>query len=189
MALSSILKRLLFVRQFDINEGKINLLGDREIMLDASALLALQEIDKSGLYNIGKKEGISKMKGAVQHANVYKEMKDVFIQEIARLGKKIGESDEGTIKTLQEIFNIYGLGEMTIQEIDNKAKSAVVLIKESTIAEEWAKRNKGRSKIGVCSLTAGVIAGMFSYIFDKEIDCSEERCRAAGNSYCLFRVG
>src|SRR3989344_907314 len=114
MTLSPILKKLMFVRQFDIDQGKIKVLGDREIMLHASALLELQEIDESKVYDVAKKSGKANISGAVAHAKVYGKMKDVFIEEIKQLGKKIGETDEGTIKTLQELFDIYGLGELVI---------------------------------------------------------------------------
>lgn len=189
MGLSGILKKLLFVRQFDIDEGKINLLGNREIMLHASAILELQEIDESKLYDLAKKSGFKNIAGVVEHAKVYSKMRSVFVDEIAQLGKKIGETDEGTIKTLQEIFNIYGLGEMSIQEIDNKANQALVAIKDSTIALEWTKKNKKKSKSAVCTLTAGVLAGVFTYIFGKAVDCVEAKCKAEGNGYCLFKIG
>src|SRR3989344_2877071 len=106
--LSPILKKLLFVRQFDIDAGKITLLGDREIMLNASAVLELQEIDETKLYDLAKKSSFKNLIDFVEHAKVYDKVKDNFIVNIAKLGKKIGETDAGTIKTLQEIFNVYG---------------------------------------------------------------------------------
>jgi len=189
MALSPILKKLMFVRQFEIDQGKVKVLGDREIMLHASAILELQNLDETKLYDIAKKSGKANLSGAVEHAKVYGKMKDVFISEIAQLGKKIGESDEGMLKTLQELFNIYGLGEMVIEDLDNKNKSAIIVIRDSTIAEEWVSRYKAKSKVAVCTLTAGVIAGFFSYIFGKEVDCMEQKCKSSGNAHCIFKVG
>src|SRR3989344_3924106 len=135
MALSAILKKLLFVRQFDIDKGKITILGDREIMLSASAILELQEIDETA-----KQSSLKNIRGAVEHAKVYGKMRDVFMEEIAHLGDKIGQSDEGVINTLQELFNIYGLGEINIQELDNKGKTAIVIIRDSALAEEYQKK-------------------------------------------------
>lgn len=189
MVLSPIIKKLMFVRQFDIDKGKIELLGGRQIMIHASAVLELQEIDEGKVYESAKQSSLKNIKGAVEHAQVYGKMRDVFMDEIASLGKKIGETDSGVINTLQEIFNVYGLGEINIQELDNAGKKAIVIVRDSALVEEFTKKTKGRSKAPVCSLTAGVIAGMFSYIFGKEIDCIEEKCKSQGNSYCLFRVG
>ncbi|MCU0642204.1 MAG: 4-vinyl reductase [archaeon] len=188
MSLSPILKKLLFVRQFSIDNGKIDLLGGREIMLNASAILELQDIDETKLYDLGKKSGFKSISGAVEHAKVYKKMKDVFIDEIADLSKKIGQTDEGTIRMLQDIFNVYGLGEMSIQKIDNRGKEALVAVRESTIAQEWVSKYKKHSKSPVCTLTAGVLAGVFSYLMGKQIDCVETQCLAQGKSYCLFKI-
>ncbi len=189
MAFSPILKKLLFVRQFDIDQGKINLLGDREIMLHASAILALQEIDETKLYQAAKESSIKNMSGAVEHAKAYGHVREVFVAEIAELGKKIGQTDQGTIKTLQDIFNVYGLGEMVIQQLENTTKQAVVVIKDSAMADEYIKKRKAKSKDPVCAVVAGVIAGMFSFIFGKEVECLEQKCKAQGNGYCLFKVG
>lgn len=188
MVLSPILKKLLFVRQFDIDNGKIEMLGDREIMLNASAILELQNIDETKLYDLFKKSSFKNLASFVEHAKVYDKMKSVFLGDIAKLGRKIGESDVGVIKTLQDIFNVYGLGEMSIQEITNSSKQALVMIRESTIADQWMKKNKKKSSMATCTITAGAIAGMFSYIFGKQVDCVEAKCQAQGNGYCLFKV-
>ena len=78
---------------------------------------------------------------------------------------------------------------MIVENIDNKLNKASITIKESTIALEWQETNKNKSKSSVCTLTAGVIAGMFSYIFGKQVDCVEVKCRAKGEDYCAFEVG
>lgn len=188
MTLSPILKKLLFVRQFGIDNGRIDLLGGREIMLNASAILELQDIDESKLYDLGKKSGFKNISGAVEHAKVYKKVRDVFIDDIADLSRKIGQTDEGVIRVLQDIFNVYGLGEISIEKIDNKGREALVIVRDSAISEEWRKKYKKHSKTPVCTVTSGVIAGMFSYILGKEIDCVEVKCSAQGNNYCLFKV-
>ncbi len=179
----------MFVRQFDIDKGQIKLLGGREIMLHASAILELQEIDESKIYEAAKQSGMKNLEGAVEHAKVYGKMKDVFLNEISKLGEKIGNNEEGVISTLQEIFNIYGLGEMTIHEIDNKSNKALIIVRDSALAGEYISSKRTKSKTGVCTLTSGVLAGMFSYIFGKKVDCKEEKCKAQGNAYCLFRIG
>lgn len=189
MTLSPILKKLMFVRQFEIDQGKIKVLGDREIMIHASAILELQNMDETKLYDIAKEAGKANISGAVEHAKVYGKMKDVFISEIAELGKKIGETDEGTLKTLQQLFDIYGLGQMAIEDINNKDKTAIIMVKDSSLADEFLEKKKSKSKTAVCTLTSGVIAGMFSYIFGKEVDCVEEKCKAKGEGNCLFNVG
>ena len=189
MVMSPLIKKLMFVRQFDIDEGKIEMLGDREIMISASVLLELQEQDQSKLYEAAKTSSFKNIKGVIEHSKVYGGVKEVMSREFAQLGKKIGNSEEGTIRVLQEVFNVYGLGNMAIPNMDNKNKKAVVTVKDSALAEEWVGKNKKRSAKPVCTLTAGVLAGVFSYIFSKKVECAEESCKTQGKDYCLFNVG
>jgi predicted hydrocarbon binding protein len=186
--LSPFLQKLLFVNQFEVNQGKITLLGDRKIMLDASIILALQETDETKAYDMAKKIGFENISGAVEHVKVYGAIKNAMIKELAVLGEKIGETDEGTIKTLENFFNLYGLGLMSIQNIDNENKSALIEVKDSAIADSWLTSKKAKSKDTACTLTAGVLAGMFSYIFGKDIDCREQKCKAQGEDSCVFKV-
>jgi len=186
MPLSSLLQRLLFVNQFSIIKGKIDILGNRYIMLDASDLLVLQEIDKTKTYNSVKKNSKENLKKIVNHAQVYKGIKGQSLKNIANLSKKIGKSDEGVIKTLQSLFEVYGLGKLEIMDLDNENKSAVLKIRNSTLARVQLK--KAKSKTPVCTLTAGILAGIFSYIFNKDVDCFERSCLASGKEECNFEV-
>lgn len=186
--LSPLLQRLLFVRQFGIDKGKIDILGGRYILLDDASILELQQIDETKLYDLAKKSSFKNLVDFVQHAKVYKNVKETAIIDIARLGKRIGDSDEGSIKTLQEIFNIFGLGELHIIDLNNKDKKAKLRLSDSSIAHVYVERHK-KSKEPVCTITSGILAGMFSFIFDKEVDCVETSCLAQGKQGCEFVVG
>ena len=183
MPLSSFLQKLLFINEFGIKDGEIKLLEDRYIMLNASNIMALQEIDKNGLYEACKKTSKKDISKLVKHANVYKNIKTQELKNIAELSKKIGKTDEGIIKTLEMIFEVYGLGKPEIQEIKNDKKTATIKIRNSTLAE-----NQKKSKYPVCSVTAGILAGIFSYIFGKDVDCTEPKCKAKGDEFCMFEV-
>lgn len=188
MGLSSFIQKLLFVNQFSVQNGKIKMLGDEYIMLDASDLLVLQEIDESKMYEGFKQNSKSNMKSLVNHAKVYENIKGQALKNVADLSKKIGKSDKGVINTLQDIFNVYGLGEMEITDLNNDKKEAVVIIKKSTLAEEYLNKNKKGSK-KVCTLTAGILAGMFSFLFKADVDCFEKECLVQGKGKCLFLIG
>ncbi|MEM4625355.1 MAG: 4-vinyl reductase [Candidatus Pacearchaeota archaeon] len=184
--LSPFLQKLLFVKQFKINEGEINLLGNRLVMLNASNILVLQEIDKTKMYSVSKSTGESNIKTIIEHAQVYRGLKDQTIREIIELSKRINHSEEGAIKTLQEIFNIYGLGKMIITNLDNKNKEAQTIIQNSSLALEQLK--KGKSKKEVCIVTSGILAGTFTYLFNKNVDCIEIKCLAKGDEDCEFFI-
>ena len=186
MALSSLLQRLLFVNQFNIINGKIEILGNRYIMLDASDLLVLQEIDKTKTYATVKNMSKNNLKNLVEHANVYKGIKDQSLKNIAELSKKIGKTDEGVIRTLQSLFEVYGLGKLEIINLDNDKKKVLLRVIDSSMAV--AQLKKGKSKTPVCTLTAGVLAGIFSYILKKDVDCAEKKCISKGEETCEFLV-
>jgi len=176
----------MFVRQFSIDQGKIEIFGGRYIMLDASDFLVLQEIDTSKVYEGAKKNAEAGLKGMVEHAQVYKGLKGQSMKNIAELAKKIGKNDEGVIKTLQMIFEIYGLGKLNISQLDNEKKTAQLRVDHSTIAE--AQLKKGKSKKPVCAITSGILAGIFSYIFSKDVHCIEKKCKAVSGNVCEFEV-
>jgi len=184
MALSSLIQKLLFVNQFNIINGKIKILGKDYVLIDPFTFLLLQNIDKSTTYKVAKNGSKNAIKEIVNHAEVYNNVKSQALKEIALLSQKIGKTDDGTIKTLQKLFEIYGLGKLTITEIDNKNKTALLKIEDSTIA----KANSKKSKEPVCILCAGVLAGIFSYIFKKDSDCIETKCLTQGNNFCEFKI-
>lgn len=184
--LSSLLQRLLFINQYNVIDGKIDVLGNRYIMLDAADFLVLQDIDSTKIYRSVKDSSKNSMKELVEHANVYKGIKDQSLKNIADLSQKIGKTDEGVIKTLQSLFEIYGLGKLEILNLDNNNKKALLRVTNSTLAN--AQLKKGKSKTTVCTLTSGVLAGIFSYIFKKDVDCIEMKCLAKGDSVCEFNV-
>lgn len=185
--LSPLLKKLLFVRQFSIAEGKINILGIRHSMLTTDALLELQDIDNTKLYDLMKDSTFRQLSEFVEHAKVYSQLKNTIFQNIAKLSSKLGGGEEGMLKTLQEIFDIYGLGNLVIANLDNQKKQAFVRVYESSIAQSYLEK-KGKSQTPVCTITAGVLAGIFSYLFKKDVNAVEGKCLAKGNSFCEFLI-
>lgn len=186
MSLSPLIQKLLFIKKFSINKGKIEILENRYSMIDAGSLLALQDIDQSKMYQSAKNSSKENINALVNHAKVYKNIKGQELKNIAELSKKIGESEKGTINTLQNIFNIYGLGEMEVTSLKNDKKEAVVRIRESALAVK--RLQKGKSKKPICSLTAGILAGIFSFLFKENVDAYEKECLAKGDDYCVFII-
>lgn len=186
MGLSALLQKLLFVNKFNVIDGKIEILGNRYIMLNASDILVLQKIDKTKMYKVAKDMSKADMKGLVDHAAVYKNIKDQSLKNIAELSKKIGKNEDGVIKTIQSLFELYGLGKLNILNLDNDKKMVSLEVKDSTIALVQLK--KAKSKTPVCTLTAGIVAGIFSYIFKKDVDCVETKCHSQGEEICSFEV-
>jgi hypothetical protein len=160
---SPFLKKLMFARQFDIDEGRIMVLGEQQIMLPANLLLELQEIDPKRTYEFTKKQ---------------------TAMLIEHYFNKIGGSFIRSDAVVCDIFNNFGLGKMEILE----STDAITIIKitDSTIAKDYVKKNNEFTDKVVCHVTSGVLAGMFSYLKKKDLNSEEKECHAKRDASCKF---
>ena len=129
--LSPFLKKLLFVRQFFMTDGKIEVLGEKQVMLPFSAMMNLQNASTFDL--------------------VSKDMKAVM----QSYGKKMGSSSSGMVKTVQDIYETTGLGKMEIIKLDADKKETVLRLANMNVTDT--------------ALVEGVLCGLFSFLFNKEL--------------------
>ena len=142
--LSGFLKRLLFARQLQMSDGKIVVLGERDVIFPVEFMFSL--LDK----------GFS-----------YKEFKKLSKLQIETLAKKIGVANEGILQTMKDIFDLYGIGGLEIIDLDNKNKKCFLGLKESPIDSCFSAKSKKLT----CDFTCAVLAGFFSYAFSKDVEC------------------
>jgi len=159
--LSPFLKKLLFVRQFSIDKGQIDILGQNQIMLPSDLIAELQIIDHDKVYNIVKK-----------HITVSMES----------YAKRIGSSTTGIIKSSQDIFETFGLGQFQILKLDNPKKIANITILKSSICDSCKKL---KLKKEGCLLEAA-LAGMFAFLFKTEVTV-ETKGSKQGNIQFLIK--
>jgi len=107
--LSSFIKKLMFARQFLIIDGKIEILGKRQVMLPADVVQELQKSAKAD------------------------SLKVLIKKNIEDYAKKLGAGEEGLLKNISDIFETYGLGKMEIVDLDNKNKKCLVRILNPSI--------------------------------------------------------
>jgi len=162
--LSAFLKRLMFARQFNIDNGKIEILGCDNIMLSSEFFIQLQEMTNDKAYELAK---------------------EPTRQLIERYFKKIGSDQTRSNETVEGIFNNFGLGRL--QVVETRSDRTVVNIHNSTLAEKHVKA-KGYADSCICTLTAGVLAGMFSFLLKKDLNSEEVDCIAKGNPACKFII-
>lgn len=94
-----------------MDEGKIEVLGEKQVMLPFSALINLQN---ASTFDI-----------------ISKEMKTVMVS----YGKKMGSSAGGMIKSVQDIYETTGLGKMEIIKLDADKKETVLRISNITCVD------------------------------------------------------
>lgn len=138
--LSPFLKKLLFARQLHIADGQLEILGQKQVMLPASALAELQSLNPDTYYQVIKK-------------NVQ--------QSMALYAQKIGVTNEGILNILEQIFETYGIGKPEVVTLDNAKHTAVVRIRNTP----FGTKNQ-------FILPGAALAGMFSYLFKKNMDCT-----------------
>ncbi|MBW2970954.1 hypothetical protein KY320_02210 [Candidatus Woesearchaeota archaeon] len=106
--LSSFLKKLLFARQFYMVDGKIEVLGKRQVMLPSNVLAVLGQ---NGL-----------------RTDI---IKSVVLSDFQQYAQMVGSSEEGMFKNIHNIFETFGLGRLEIADLDNANKRCVVRVHDS----------------------------------------------------------
>lgn len=164
--LSEFLKRLLFARQFSFINGHIDLFGKSQVLLSSEMAVAVQESNPSKFYET---------------------IKRTTMKDIEFYARKLGVSVANMQPSVKNIFETYGLGSLDIVHLDANKKSAILIVKDSAIATTYVNMKK-RSAKPVCISTAGVLAGIMSYVFSTDVEAKETKCAVKGDPYCEFII-
>ncbi|UCD03579.1 MAG: hypothetical protein JSW73_03505 [Candidatus Woesearchaeota archaeon] len=105
--LSPLLKKLIFARQFSVENGEIQLIQLRNMLISPDLILKLQEVDATRLYKVSKK---------------------VMKRDLDFLRGKISLEGQGNIQRLEELYELFGFGNIKIVDLDRKKKRGVVNI-------------------------------------------------------------
>jgi len=159
--LSPFVKRLLFARQFVLDEGQVQVLGEPESLLPIEFVIEFQRSAPEKVYKIAK-SSIAR-----------------FVREI---GSKLGAKPQDLIKRAPDVFELIGLGRLELQVLDLKKKKVIVNVYNSPLPE-YENR-----KCCCCIFTAGVLAGLFSTLLGKDLNAKEVKCVAKGDLFCQFVV-
>jgi len=164
--LSEFLKKLMFIRQFFVIDGRIEVLGVKNVMLSSAGVSLLQENNSDLVYSI---------------------FKDSMKKDAASYAAHLGTTREGIVNTIKNLFELFGLGQLKIVDLDDKSKKAIVEVYDSVFANYYIQ-NKKPSKTPTCIVTAGVLAGIFSFTLDSDVDAVEKRCLTLGDNCCQFII-
>ncbi len=92
-------------------------------------------------------------------------------------------SDEEIVHFMIEMGPQIGWGRFELEKFDPGEKRLVIKVNHSPFAEAY-----GRSSLPVCYMISGVLGGMASVIFGREIECKETFCIAKGDPFCKFEI-
>ncbi len=161
--LSPFLKKLLFARQFSHNEGKFEVLGQRNLMLDPNFIVEVQASSNKDNYTFARKTAIK----AMEHYN-----------------KLLAIKTDPSYSNLIQLIETFGFGDTSILKFDKT--SAIINVKNSVIAEEHLKQKKGGKM--TCDFLAGFFAGVFSFLTGKNAEAQEVKCLAKRQGTCQFEI-
>lgn len=161
-------KKLIFSKQLNFEEGAITLLG-QPVMLAPVTLFSgmIEELEEEG--NTGLLYRMAETAGRTYAENV-KDRQDFDSQGLYDWG-------------LQTV-GFAGLGTATSEQVDYAAAEATIRVKNSTVAEELFPK-----AFTVDYALAGYMAGYCQIIFENEaVSCEETQCMATGDESCVFHV-
>ena len=100
-----------------------------------------------------------------------------------RYREVFGFSDEEIIRFMLKMGSQIGWGRFELDRFDGNKRVLIVKVYHSPFAEAY-----GLSSQPVCHMIRGVLGGMGSLIFGKDIESKEVSCLAKGDEYCGFEI-
>jgi len=100
-----------------------------------------------------------------------------------RYREVFGLSDEEIIHFMLEMGTQIGWGRFELERFDPIEKHIDTKVFDSPFAEAYRS-----SASPVCHLIRGVLAGMASIVFGRELEGREVLCLAKGDRYCRFEI-
>jgi predicted hydrocarbon binding protein len=166
--------------KFDKKKGEIILSGQRHALHTVNAFRAYRDgiariIGEGGadavLYLAGREHTERFVKGLLKKSMM------------AGMVSKFGWGQKKIMQKLVDVLRQYGFGSTSIEKIDLKGESFLVL-DNSCIATNYTRRQKKP----VCSYLSGLIAGAMNAVTGKSWEVTETHCWAKGNRHCRFMI-
>lgn len=158
--LSSFLKKLLFARQFFMIDGKIEVLGKKQVMLPSEVMSALDTL---------------------QSKEAYDDVKNAVKKDVEDYAKKLGSSEEGILKNIDDIFGTFGLGKLEMIDINFKKKTCILRLHSSPLKQTNGKNSE-------FNIIGATLSGVFSFLFRKDVEAKRTNPIAKGSDYYEYAV-
>jgi len=92
-------------------------------------------------------------------------------------------SDEEIIHFMMEMGTQIGWGRFELERFDPSENILILKVHHSPFAEAY-----GSSSSSVCHFICGVLAGMASVVFKRDLVARESACLSKGDEYCRFEI-
>jgi predicted hydrocarbon binding protein len=164
--IDAFLKKLMFVRQLVLNEGRFEILSVRKAMLPIDSFIQLQELNPEKYYLI---------------------IKNTVKTDFERYAKMLNMNAEALQLKMKELLETYGIGTIQVADLNMQQKRAAINVLDSAIAINFIQ-NKRKATKPVCFLNTAIIAGAFTFLFGQDMNCQETKCITQGQKICEFIV-
>jgi predicted hydrocarbon binding protein len=99
-------------------------------------------------------------------------------------GLTIGNEKKKQLEFLETFFTASGWGQLQTIDLQPEGKKAIIVVDNSP----FAAKLKGKTQLSADVFLRGTLAGMFSKIFEENIDCVEAECAALNSERCKFII-
>ena len=129
--------------------------------------------------------GIPEVQDIEFHKKIYSAIKKRTFEKLIKKFKLNSCTEiNKELEFIQKIFASSGWGEIKTIDIQQESKRAIITLENSPFAIAL----KGKTKLPADILLRGALAGIFSKIFNEDIDCVESECSALQGKQCKFIV-
>ena len=169
MGVSDFMKKMMFVRQFSSDNGKITVYDVRLVTL---AFISLKEMQEEIISGLGKKGvGI-----------IYNASKKGGYEMAKQLCTVMGLSGSKAVDLLMlGCRELTGWGSFELMDYKPAERKAIFHVTNGPFGEVPSKAEN-------CHFTRGLVAGAMTYIFNSEVDAVETKCMAKGERFCEIVV-
>ena len=116
------------------------------------------------------------------HKKMYLAIKEDTKSNFIKRFSELGITQEKELDFVRAFFIASGWGMIQIIDHDKESKRAIIVLDNSPFAAAL----NGKTDVPVDTFIKGVLAGLFSQIYDADIDCVESECFALGAKNCKF---
>lgn len=165
--LNEFIKRLLMMRLYTMEPSRIELLKQEQFLIDTDFIAQVQDCEPDNFYAMVKKNAMQKTKD--------------YTKVLGSSAPNISED------TLQALFGALGFGNIQIMQLNREKKHVFLQLLDSPIVKAYKKMKKKSAK-PVCLFVSAVLAGAFSAILEKDVNCEEKSCAIKGGKKCDFVI-
>jgi len=114
------------------------------------------------------------------YSSVKEDAKKTFLPRFSELGIE----KEKELSFLKILFTASGWGKIEVIDKNDETKRAIVVIDNSPFAQAL----RGKVQFPVDTILRGLFAGVFSALFNVDVDCVESECVALNHQNCKLII-